>query len=67
MNDFVPTREDRFSFDVAERMLADGIIPDAISTDIHQVAVQGPAFDMPTTMTAAPGIDTRRGAITASV
>lgn len=40
-----------FSFDVAERMLADGIIPDAISTDIHQIAVQGPAFDMPTTMT----------------
>lgn len=39
-----------FSFDVAERMLADGIVPDAISTDIHQIAVQGPAFDMPTTM-----------------
>jgi dihydroorotase len=40
-----------FSFDVAETMLAEGILPDAISTDIHQVAVQGPAFDMPTTMT----------------
>lgn len=40
-----------FSFDVAEKMLADGILPDAISTDIHQTAVQGPAFDMPTTMT----------------
>lgn len=40
-----------FSFDVAESMLADGILPDAISTDIHQVAIQGPAFDMPTTMT----------------
>jgi dihydroorotase len=40
-----------FSYDVAERMLADGIAPDTISTDIHQLAVQGPAFDMPTTMT----------------
>lgn len=40
-----------FSYDVAEHMLADGILPDVISTDIHQIAVQGPAFDMPTTMT----------------
>lgn len=40
-----------FSFDVAEAMLADGVLPDAISTDIHQLAVQGPAFDMPTTLT----------------
>lgn len=40
-----------FSWDVAERMQADGMLPDAISTDIHQIAVQGPAFDMPTTLT----------------
>lgn len=40
-----------FSWDVAEKMLADGVLPDAISTDIHQLAVQGPAYDMPTTMT----------------
>ena len=40
-----------FSWEVAERMLADGILPDTISTDIHQIAVQGPAFDMPTTLT----------------
>lgn len=40
-----------FSYDVAEKMLADGVLPDTISTDIHQIAVQGPAFDMPTTMT----------------
>lgn len=39
-----------FGFDVAEAMMADGILPDVISTDIHQLAVQGPAFDMPTTL-----------------
>jgi dihydroorotase len=39
-----------FGFDVAEKMMADGIMPDVISTDIHQLAVQGPAFDMPTTL-----------------
>jgi dihydroorotase len=40
-----------FSWEVAEQMWADGILPDTISTDIHQIAVQGPAFDMPTTLT----------------
>ncbi|HVL24267.1 MAG TPA: amidohydrolase/deacetylase family metallohydrolase [Thermomicrobiales bacterium] len=39
-----------FGYDVAEKMMADGILPDVISTDIHQLAVQGPAFDMPTTL-----------------
>jgi dihydroorotase len=39
-----------FGFSVAEAMMAQGVIPDAISTDIHQMARQGPAFDMPTTM-----------------
>ena len=40
-----------FSWDVAERMYVDGVMPDTISTDIHQVAVQGPLYDMPTTLT----------------
>lgn len=40
-----------FSWEVAEQMLADGVLPDTISTDIHQIAVQGPAYDMPTTLT----------------
>jgi dihydroorotase len=31
-------------------MLDQGILPDVISTDIHQLAVQGPMFDMPTTL-----------------
>jgi len=39
-----------FSFAIAEAMLADGILPDVISTDIHQLAVQGPMFDLPTTL-----------------
>ena len=39
-----------FSFEVAERMLAEGMPPDVISTDVHQLSVQGPMFDMPTTL-----------------
>jgi dihydroorotase len=39
-----------FSYETAEAMLARGILPDVISTDIHQMAIQGPAFDMPTTL-----------------
>lgn len=39
-----------FSFEVAEGMLAAGIMPDVISSDIHQLSIQGPMFDMPTTL-----------------
>ncbi len=39
-----------FSYETAEAMLAQGILPDVISTDIHQMAIQGPALDMPTTL-----------------
>lgn len=39
-----------FSFEVAEAMLAQGLLPDVISTDIHQMSIQGPMFDMPTTL-----------------
>lgn len=39
-----------FSFETTEAMLADGILPDVISTDIHQLAIQGPMFDMPWTL-----------------
>ncbi|MCC6674823.1 MAG: amidohydrolase/deacetylase family metallohydrolase, partial [Thermomicrobiales bacterium] len=39
-----------FSFDTAKTMLANGVLPDVISTDIHQLAIQGPCFDMPTTL-----------------
>ena len=39
-----------FSFLTAEAMLQQGILPDVISTDIHQLAIQGPCFDMPVTL-----------------
>ncbi len=39
-----------FAFATAEAMLQQGILPDVISTDIHQLAIQGPAFDMPITL-----------------
>jgi len=39
-----------FGFDTAEIALAEGIMPDVISSDIHQLAVQGPMFDLPTTL-----------------
>ena len=39
-----------FSYEVAEAVLAQGLLPDVISTDIHQMSVQGPMFDLPTTI-----------------
>lgn len=39
-----------FSYEVAEAMLEQGIAPDVISSDIHQMAIQGPMFDLPTTL-----------------
>jgi dihydroorotase len=40
-----------FSFASAEALLAAGVRPDTISTDMHQQSVFGPMFDLPTTMT----------------
>ena len=39
-----------FSYETAERMLDQGIMPDVISSDIHQLSIQGPMFDLPTTL-----------------
>lgn len=39
-----------FSYETAEAMLAAGVMPDVISSDIHQMAIQGPMFDLPTTL-----------------
>jgi dihydroorotase len=39
-----------FSYEVAEQMLAAGLAPDIISTDVHQLSIQGPMFDLPTTL-----------------
>ncbi len=40
-----------FAFSTAEALLAQGVRPDTISTDMHQQSVYGPMFDLPTTMT----------------
>ena len=39
-----------FSFETAEAVTAAGRKPDVISTDLHQLSVNGPAFDLPTTL-----------------
>ena len=39
-----------FDFDVAEAMLAGGFAPDIISSDVHVLCVDGPAFDNMETM-----------------
>ena len=39
-----------FSYESAEKLFDQGIIPDAISTDVHQFSVAGPMLDLPTTM-----------------
>jgi dihydroorotase len=39
-----------FSFLTAEALIGQGRAPDVISTDLHQLAVNGPAFDLPTVM-----------------
>ncbi len=39
-----------FDFDVAERAVADGVIPHTISTDLHVYNVHGPVFDLATTV-----------------
>lgn len=37
-----------FSFEVGEKMIEQGYLPDVISSDIHQHSVNGPLFDLPT-------------------
>lgn len=39
-----------FSFETAESVTAAGRTPDVISTDLHQLSVNGPAYDLPTCM-----------------
>ena len=37
-----------FSFETAEQLIDAGYKPDVISSDIHQLSIHGPMFDMPT-------------------
>lgn len=39
-----------FSFRVCREMLAEGFVPDLTSSDIHSLSVNGPAFDLLTTI-----------------
>jgi dihydroorotase len=39
-----------FAFKTARAMLANGFYPDTISSDIHQLCIDGPAYDQVTTM-----------------
>jgi dihydroorotase len=39
-----------FAYSTAEAMIEAGRFPDVISTDLHQLSIKGPAFDLPTTM-----------------
>jgi dihydroorotase len=39
-----------FSFEVARKMLAAGFAPDTISSDIHDLNLEGPVFDQATTL-----------------
>jgi dihydroorotase len=37
-----------FSFETAEALIGAGCAPDVISSDIHQLSINGPLFDLPT-------------------
>ena len=39
-----------FSFKTARTMLANGFMPDCISSDVHALCIEGPAFDLLTTL-----------------
>ena len=39
-----------FSFKTARAMIANGFYPDTISSDVHSLCIEGPAFDQVTTM-----------------
>ena len=39
-----------FSYETAEALMSAGRRPDVISTDLHQLSVKGPAYDLPTCM-----------------
>src|ERR1700728_45572 len=41
---------DKFSFDVAEKCMQQGILPDAISTDLVSLNVDSMVYDLPTTV-----------------
>ena len=39
-----------FSWEAADQALAEGLVPDSISTDLHRYSIERPVVDLPTTM-----------------
>jgi dihydroorotase len=56
-----------FSFETARRLADVGIWPDTISTDLHQLSMKGPMFDLPTSMTKLLAIGMPLGAVVDAV
>lgn len=52
-----------FGFRTAERMLEAGFLPDAISSDVHALSIDGPAFDQLVTMSKFLALGTELGAV----
>ena len=52
-----------FGFRTAERMLDGGFLPDVISSDVHALSVNGPAFDQLVTMSKFLALGVELGAV----
>jgi dihydroorotase len=52
-----------FGFRTAERMLDAGFLPDVISSDVHALSVNGPAFDQLVTMSKFLALGVELGAV----
>src|SRR5437764_6712898 len=52
-----------FGFRTAEQMLAAGFLPDAISSDVHALSIDGPAFDQLVTMSKFLALGMELGAV----
>ena len=56
-----------FAFATAEPMLAAGFLPDVISSDVHQLCIDGPAFDNLVTMSKFIGLGMPLGEVVRAV
>ncbi len=45
-----------FAFRIARRSVAEGFLPDTISTDIHTLSINYPVYDLPTTLSKFLGL-----------
>src|SRR5271165_5923585 len=52
-----------FAFKTAKAMLAKGFAPDCISSDVHALCIDGPAFDLLTTMSKFLSLDMKLGEV----